>query len=217
MDQKTTEKEYVWNDGVRISDEQLLSMAKNAGSYAQAEHYLCSLLAHGVIYQLPNYINKVNEVRAHYGVVPIPVPKPESVLEARSSNSRHLSLDDLARKKYGMMSDAERCSILKVSLQILMEDHEGLFEGRRYWIGIYLVIRDRLDSALNKNSFDEFAKRFTPIDWPELLTIGSSTMSNFSHYVDYEDRFEAYYDMDNNPWEDLCNVFWEILKQQILG
>ena len=68
------EKEYVWHDGVRISDEQLISMARNAGSYALAEHYLFSLLAHGTMYGLTYYINKVNEVRAQYGVMPIQRP-----------------------------------------------------------------------------------------------------------------------------------------------
>ena len=62
------EKQYVWHDGVRISDEQLVTLAKNAGCYALAEHYLCSLLAHGTMHGLTYYINKVNEVRAHYGV-----------------------------------------------------------------------------------------------------------------------------------------------------
>jgi len=42
------------------------------------------------------------------------------------------------------------------------------------------------------------------------------TMSNFARCVDYEDRFEAYYDMEANPWKELCDVYWNILKGQIL-
>jgi hypothetical protein len=218
MRQKTNEneKDYVWHDGVRISAEQLLSMAKNAGSYALAEHYLCSLMAYAAMNQLPYYINKMNEVREHYQVIPIPVPKEGDSVESVSYN-RHVSIDDMARKKYGLMSDEDRRATLRVSLQVLIETHRELFERTTHWIGIYLVIRDRLDSSVSKRGFKDFAKSFTPECWPVMLAIGVSTMSNFSHYVNYEDRFEAYYDMDHNPWEDLCNVFWNILKQQIMG
>ena len=31
-----------------------------------------------------------------------------------------------------------------------------------------------------------------------------------------KDRREAYYDMDSNPWEELCNMFWEVVRQHIL-
>ena len=98
------EKEYVWHDGVRISDEQLISMARNAGSYALAEHYLCSLLAHGTMYGLTYYINKVNEVRAQYGVMPIPTPKQTDDHEWNNSRHTRQSLDDQARRKYRAMS-----------------------------------------------------------------------------------------------------------------
>ena len=56
----------------------------------------------------------------------------------------------------------------------------------------------------------------TPSDWPEDLTIGDSTLSNFSHYVLNTDRDKAYYSMKNNPWKELCNTFWEIVKEKIL-
>jgi hypothetical protein len=56
----------------------------------------------------------------------------------------------------------------------------------------------------------------TPEVWPADMKIAVSTMTNFAHYVDCSDRQEAYYDMQNNPWKDLCYTFWEILEELIL-
>ena len=98
---------------------------------------------------------------------------------------------------------------------ILMENHTGIFRSRTSWIGIYLVIRDRLDSNLSKKGFEKMAKRITPDSFPEFFRIGYSTLSNYSHYICIEDRVEAYYDMENNPWEDLCDEFWEVVKDQL--
>ena len=42
--------DVVWHDGVRMKDETLVGMAKKAGSYALAEHYLVTLMAHGLMY-----------------------------------------------------------------------------------------------------------------------------------------------------------------------
>ena len=49
---RNEEKQYVWHDGIRINDVQLVTLAMNAGSYNMAEHYLLSLLAHGVMHHL---------------------------------------------------------------------------------------------------------------------------------------------------------------------
>jgi hypothetical protein len=48
------------------------------------------------------------------------------------------------------------------------------------------------------------------------LQIGERTLSNFGRCVAYEDRLEAYYDMEQNPWSELCDTYWNILMQQIL-
>jgi hypothetical protein len=50
------EVQYIWHDGVRIREDQLVSMAMSAGTYALAEHYACSLLAHGVMHGIGDYI-----------------------------------------------------------------------------------------------------------------------------------------------------------------
>ena len=206
------EKAYVWHDGVRICDEQLVKMAMNAGSYTMAEHYLCSLLIHGNMYGIAYYINKVNEVRAHYGLMPIPVGSSND----GGNPCNRASLDDMARKMYnGLKSDKQK-QLLKDSLLILITSHRELFKKKVYWIAIYLVIRDRIDSNLSKTDFTEMAIKLIPKEWPIELVINDRTLSNFARYLDYEDRFEPYYDMDNNPWDELCDVYWDILKQLIL-
>ena len=55
---RNEEKQYVWHDGIRINDVQLVTLAMNAGSYNIAEHYMLSLLAHGVMHRLPEYIKE---------------------------------------------------------------------------------------------------------------------------------------------------------------
>ena len=67
------ENEYVWLDGMLLKEEHLVKLAMNVGNYAQAEHYLFALLAHGVVYGKQEMIEKVNEVREFYGVPMIPM------------------------------------------------------------------------------------------------------------------------------------------------
>ena len=67
--------EYVCLDGVYVREEQVVKMAGNAGSFAVAEHYLCALLAHGLMYGKTDIINKVNEVREQYQVLPFAKPE----------------------------------------------------------------------------------------------------------------------------------------------
>ena len=38
MNQIKEEAQYIWHDGVRIREDQLVSMAMSAGTYALAEH-----------------------------------------------------------------------------------------------------------------------------------------------------------------------------------
>lgn len=165
------EKEYVWHDGVRISDEQLISMARNAGSYALAEHYLCSLLAHGTMYGLTYYINKVNEVRAQYGVMPIPTPKQTDEEGCDNNRNTRHSLEDQARMKYRAMSMESRVALFRDCLMILRVNYPKLFRFKNQWQGVYLVVRDRLDNGLSQSDFLSFAKSAIPKDWPARLWI----------------------------------------------
>lgn len=209
------EKEYVWHDGVRISDEQLVSMARNAGSYALAEHYLCSLLAHGTMYGLTYYIEKVNEVREHYGVIPIPTPKQDDEEGCDNNRNTRHSLEDQARMKYRAMSIEGRVALFRDCLMILRVNYPKLFRFKNQWQGVYLVVRDRLDNGLSQSDFLSFAKSAIPKDWPERLWINENVIKNFSRDMQYDDDDEAYYEMDYNPFGVLCDTFWEILKQQI--
>ena len=77
------------------------------------------------------------------------------------------------------------------------------------------MIRDRL-CMMNRKDFIEFANICTPADWDDNIRIGETTMSNIGRYISYEDRDEAYYDMKNNPFEDLCDTFWSILIHEIM-
>ena len=209
------EKEYVWHDGVRISDEQLISMATNAGSYALAEHYLTSLLAHGTMYGLTYYIDKVNEVRAQYGVMPIPTPKQADEEGCDNTRNPRHSLEDQARMKYRAMSMESRVALFRDCLMILRVNYPKLFRFKNQWQGVYLVVRDRLDNGLSQSDFLSFAKSAIPKDWPARLWINENVIKNFSRDMQYDDDDEAYYEMDYNPFGLLCDTFWEILKQQI--
>ena len=43
------ENEYVWLDGMLLKEEHLVKLSMNAGCFTVAEHYLCALLAHGLM------------------------------------------------------------------------------------------------------------------------------------------------------------------------
>jgi hypothetical protein len=109
-----------------------------------------------------------------------------------------------------------RTMLLKDSLRALINNNKDIFASKVHWLGVYLVIHDRLDGAINRTSFVKLADAIKPEEWAEDLAIGENTMTNFAHYVDYNDRKEAYYDMENNPWETLCSSFWNVLRQVIL-
>lgn len=209
------EKQYVWHDGVRISDEQLVNLAKNAGCYALAEHYLLSLLANGTMYGLTYYINKVNEVREHYGVMPIPTPKQEDDQGCRKTCYTRQSIDDQARKKYRAMSPEQRVALLKDCLMLLIINYPSLFKFKNQWQGIYLVVRDRLDNGLSQSDFLTFARSAIPEHWPQKLVIAESVFKNIRRDLQSYDDDEAYYEMEYNPYGLLCDTFWEILKQLI--
>ena len=208
---KKEEVQYIWHDGATIPENLLISMAKTAGTYDGAKPYLFSLLAHGVMHGISDYINKVNEIREQYRVVPIPVPK-----EMGESSPGQKETDSIARRRYQTMKQDEREKVVGDSLYLLTLEHNKLFRSKNDWLGIYLVVKDRVDGRMSRSFFTELAKNATPSWWPSELQISDRTLSNFARCVAYEDRFEAYYDMENNPWEELCDTFWNILKHEIL-
>ena len=205
-------KDYVFLDGVWLKQEKLLEMASQAGSMAVAEHYLCAYLTNALMNGNREAIKNLNAIRKVYNLEAIPFTEEDR----DNGNSPKDDTDDKARKKYLEMSEDKRVELMQASLQQLRLFHQDLFSTRNHWCGIFLVERDRLDAGIKKKDFAERAKKMTPSDWPEDLTIGDSTLSNFSHYVLNTDRDKAYYSMKNNPWKELCNTFWEIVKEKIL-
>lgn len=208
-------KDYIYLDSIWLKEEKLLQMAYSAGCYTIAEHYLNAYLANSLINGRREAIVKVNDVRRSYGVKPIPVPDAETENDVKRRKNTNCSAD-MARQKYSNMSSDQRKAVLTEALHIILKQHIVLFKTRLYWNGIYLVVKDRVDGKIKKSVFADLAEAITPQDWPLTLKIGKTTLNNYAHYVDYMDQGEAYYDMENNPWKDLCDTFWEILEQQIL-
>ena len=213
MRNEKEEVQYIWHDGATIREDLLVTMAKRSGSMTIAEHNILSLYRHILIENgLGEYVKIENEVRCHYNAEAVPMPDDcISTNNATRSNN-----NDYARKLYTKMGKGDRKKVMKAALFALNECNSELFTQKNDWIGVYLVVRDRVNGNLSMADFYINTDEITKDWWPEHLVIGSRTMSNFSRCVDYEDRQEPYYDMERNPWKELCEAFWDILKKQIL-
>lgn len=210
-------KDYVYLDGMRVREEQLIRLAMNAGSFGVAEHYLCALLANAVIFGRREVIKKVNEVREFYHVPQIPLPGDFD--DEQSTNGYHgvsCTLDDQARFIYQKKRLYQRLDILRESLEELQANY-NLFKNKRHWLAIYLVMRDRLEGEnFRMKGFADYAEQLTPDNWPERLFCSESTAKNFSREIDPRDKGEAYYDMKYNPQRELCETYWNIVKRRLL-
>ena len=155
----------------------------------------------------------MNEVREFYGVPKI----PEAGNGMSRTNSRPSdSLDDKARAAFKKMSLDERRNVLRNSLSLLRSNHH-LFHYACHWLGVFLVIRDRLEGeSLKMKDFIDYSSTIMPADWPDKLKMGLNTYKNFGREIDYNDKDEAYYDMENCPQKELCDTLWDIIKQMIL-
>ena len=109
--------EYACVDGVYFKEEQVVKMAQNAGSFAVAEHYLCALLAHGLMYAKTEIIDRVNEVREQYQVLPFKKPEHQ-VARDEYGRSRMESVELKVRKAYGQMTEQRRHEVMKQCLQM---------------------------------------------------------------------------------------------------
>jgi hypothetical protein len=155
----------------------------------------------------------VNEVREFYGVPKIPVGNQESTF----ARSRAESLDDKARMLFKKMPIDKRREILKEALRRLRTQFH-LFIYSKHWQGVFSVIRDRLEGdALKQNAFIAYASDITPEDWPDSLKIRQNTIKNFARDTDSSEKGEAYYDRDYNPQQEICDTFWDILKEAIFA
>ena len=216
MMEKTEERlDCVWHDGIRMKDETLVGMAMKAGSYALAEHYLVTLMAHGLMYGFYDYIDLVNEVRAYYRVEKIPVPKKETQKTLMLMPKKKF-YDDL-RIRYQNMTTPEKEVLLQEALKGLMANHPDLFRKKYHWLGIYLVVRDRLDYGLTQCGFLMMACHATPALWPERLKLTENVFKNIYKVFEADDFENAYFEMAYNPMASLCDTFWDVLMQLFEG
>jgi hypothetical protein len=200
-----------------LKEEQLLKLAMNVGNYALAEHYLCALLADAVIKGRREVITEVNKVREHYGVMPIPLSEDD--LEDDNDlmgRTRLTAADEQARRRFLNMPREDRLCILRKSMDRLIADYH-LFNYARHWLSIFMVVRDRLvGESLNQTSFLTLANEITPEGLPLKLRFGENTRKNMGREICEVDRGEVYYRMKRNPQKQLCDTFWDIVKDTIL-
>lgn len=210
-------KDFVYHNGLYFTVEEMILQAKNAGEYSLAQPYIVPLLYHANRYHL-SYINdEVDKIWKHYNIAPYPsagVPASSNNMPNYEENTKPA---DLARKIYGEMTKDQQKAVLKEALTKLRFNNEKLFNNKSCWIGVYLVVKDRLDEKINQSNFYNLGVSITPDNWPDKVRIEKTTMSNFTRKIeDVKDRETAYYEMTNNPYEDLCERFWNILLPLIL-
>ena len=210
-------KEYIYLDGMWLKEEQLLKLAMNVGNFALAEHYLCALLADAVIKGRREAIVEVNKVREHYGVTAIPLSEDDLESdEDLNGKTRLTAADEQARKHFLNMSREDRLCVLRRSMVRLLADYH-LFNYARHWLSIFMVVRDRLvGESLNQTSFLTLANEITPEGLPLKLRFGENTRKNMGREICEVDRGEVYYRMKRNPQKQLCDTFWDIVKDTIL-
>ena len=210
-------RDYVFLDGMWLQDKQLLKLAMNVGSLPGAEHYLCALLADAVIKGRREAIVEVNKVREHYGVKAIPLGKDDlQEDDDLQGKTRMTAADEQAKRLFLKMTEEERLEVLRKCMGRLIKDYH-LFIYARHWLGVFLVIRDRLEGdSLKMKDFIGYANDIMPLDWPMTLKMGLNTYKNFGREIDFNDKGEAYYDMENCPQKELCDTLWDIIKQMIL-
>ena len=209
--------EYIYLDGMWLKEEQLLKLAMNVGNFALAEHYLCALLADAVIKGRREAIREVNKVREHYGVTAIPLSEDDlKDDENLKDKTRLTAADEQARRRFLSMSREDRLCVLRRSMDRLIADYH-LFNYARHWLSIFMVVRDRLvGESLNQTSFLTLANEITPEGLPLKLRFGENTRKNMGREICEVDRGELYYRMKRNPQKQLCDTFWDIVKDTIL-
>ena len=209
--------EYIYLDGMWLKEEQLLKLAMNVGNYALAEHYLCALLADAVIKGRREVITEVNKVREHYGVTAIPLSEDDLEDDNDLKGRTQLTAaDEQARRRFLNMPREDRLCILRKSMDRLIADYH-LFNYARHWLSIFMVVRDRLvGESLNQTSFLTLANEITPEGLPLKLRFGENTRKNMGREICEVDRGEVYYRMKRNPQKQLCDTFWDIVKDTIL-
>lgn len=207
--------EYVYHNGIYVHVTKMIVMAKNAGDYSLAQPFLVSLLYHANMYQLQYINDEVDNIRKHYNLAPFPsAGAPASSNNMPNFEAPQKKQAEIAREYYIHLTKNQRETILKEALIQLRIGHEKLFWNKSCWIGVYLVVRDRLDEDLSMQGFCKL--NITPGSWPSKLIIGVKSLSNIRRYIKGKDCEKSYYLMEKNPFKNLCDKFWEILLGLIL-
>lgn len=209
--------EYIFLDGMCLQEKQLLNLAMGVGNYAQAEHYLFALLADAVVKGRREAILEVNKVREHYGVKAIPLSDDDLEADGDLQGKARLTAADVeAKKLFLKMTREERLDVLRQSMRRLIAEYH-LFNYARHWLAIFMVVRDRLvGESLNQTNFITLASEITPEGLPLKLRFGENTRKNLGREICEKDRGEVYYKMNRNPQKQLCDTFWDIVKDTIL-
>jgi len=215
---KKDSNDLVFHDGFYIKEEDIIKAAKRVGDFAMAEHYMNSLLFHALKYGKTYLLKEVNDIRKNYNtfLFDLPEESPASNNNMPGYWNQNTKMTEEVRKRYQALGKDELVNLLKCCLTLLMAYSKDIFKKKADWIGIFMVIRDRLDGHLTQKVFFDLVQQITPEDWPSDCRISSSTMSNYGRYVPYKHRDLCYYEMEDNPWRALCDAFWNIVQQQIL-
>ena len=130
-----------------------------------------------------------------------------------NNNLPPLSIEETIKRWFQNLSEDKRLNFLKESIASLLEvtDTRGknkIFSKKQHWMGVYIVLRDRLGINVKRNDFHNYAANITPDTCLSKLKITASTMTNFSKAV----PDEKYFEMKTNPFHDICTMFWTIIK-----
>lgn len=134
---------------------------------------------------------------------------PEVVTQ---NNLPPLSIEECVKRWFQELSNEKQLAVLKQAMEKLLEvsNEEGkkLFSKKQHWMAVYMVLRDRLNIAIQHKDFADYVQKITPEKYPSKLRISSSTMTNFSKVVPEG----PYFKMKQNPFEGLCATLWTIIK-----
>lgn len=156
-------------------------------------------------------LDKAKKKRWGQGFPQQEVTTPQNLPPVRSK-------DEEARDRFNKLSEQEQFDLLRDSIKKLLEAKNGrgvkLFCQKQHWMGIYLVLRDRLAVRLPQKDFADFVLKITPYECPDKVKIGDNTMTNFSKKIPEE---KVYYEMKQNPFPEVCDTFWNIVKKLVLS
>lgn len=202
----------VFLDGEYFPASTVIRLAMGATDYHIAEHYLVSLLSSAYMYEDRRMFNKCQEIRKRFGVYPYPdLPASEGNLPPVRSQEEEV------RRHYGKLLDQQKFDILKKAILLLLsstdENGQKIFSQKQHWMGVFLVLRDRLGVRCSQSGFADYAAKITPSCCPDELRIGSSTMTNFAKTIT---EGKVYYEMKHNPFAEVCDTLWGIIIKLFL-